>query len=53
MPEKGLYAVFSSWSWWCHLADGVPLWNPFGALLSVFLMLALIGRGIKYIRGDD
>ncbi|MFP6773796.1 MAG: hypothetical protein VCE74_15890 [Alphaproteobacteria bacterium] len=53
MIELGTNAVSSAWFWWCHIADVVLLWNPYGAFFTVGIMLTLVGVGIKRIRGDD
>ena len=53
MMELGTNFLISLWFWWCNAASGVPLWDPFGAALSVMAMLALIGMAIKRIMGED
>ena len=41
------------WICWSHAADVVPFWDPFGAMLSLAAILALIGLSIKRIMGRD
>lgn len=53
MMELGTDFLISLWFWWSHAADVVPLWNPFGAMLSLAGLLALIGLVIKRIIGKD
>ncbi len=53
MWELGTNAFVYLWSWWCQAGEGIPLWNPFGAVLSVVLLLALIGLGIKHVLGKE
>ncbi len=53
MLELGINFLVSAWSWWCRAADIVPLWNPYGALFSVVLIVGLFGFGIKLVMGED
>lgn len=53
MLELGMKLIASTWFWWCHAADAVPLWNPFGAFFSVVLMVGLFGFCIKKIMGEE
>ncbi|MBT6427591.1 MAG: hypothetical protein HOK30_08015 [Rhodospirillaceae bacterium] len=53
MLELGTNALKYTWFWWCHVADVIPLWNPFGAFFSVMVMVALFGMAIKHIKGKD
>ncbi|MDE0940960.1 MAG: hypothetical protein OSB58_00815 [Alphaproteobacteria bacterium] len=53
MFDLGINFVHALWFWWCHIADVVPLWNPFGAFFSLLIMLTCIGFGIKKVMGDD
>jgi hypothetical protein len=49
----GLEFLASTWLWWCLAADVVPLWNPFGALFSLVLLVGLFGFCIKKIMGEE
>jgi|TARA_B110000196_G_scaffold267860_1_gene241734 hypothetical protein len=53
MMELGTYFLNFLWIWWSHAADVVPFWDPFGAMLSLAAILALIGLSIKRIMGRD
>lgn len=37
------------WSMWVGMANGVPYWDPYGAMSAVILGLALIGLGVKKV----
>ena len=53
MFDLGIKLLHGLWLWWCHIADVVPVWNPFGSFFSLLIMLAFIGLGIKKIMGGD
>ena len=46
-PSQGQY------SWWCRAADVVPLWDPYGALFSVVLMVGLCGFCVKRVMDEE
>lgn len=46
--ELGLY-MDGIWSMWVGVANGVPYWDPFGAMSTVIFGLALVGLAVKKI----
>ncbi len=46
--QLGLY-MDGLWSLWVSLANGVPYWDPYGAMSTVILGLALIGLAVKKV----
>ncbi|HJM94210.1 MAG: hypothetical protein QGG19_21390 [Alphaproteobacteria bacterium] len=53
MFELGMNFLASIWLWWCRATDVVKLWNPFGALFSLVLMVGLFGYCVKKIMGAE
>ncbi len=53
MFELGMNSLASTWFWWPRAANMVPLWNPFGALFSLVLMVGLFGYCVKKIMGAE
>ena len=44
--ELGLY-LDHIWSMWIDIANGVPYWDPYGAVTAVFLGLTGVGLVVK------
>ena len=51
--ELGINFLAATWAWWCRAADVVPLWDPYGALFSVVLMVGLCGFCVKRVMDEE
>lgn len=46
--EFSLY-IDGIWNLWAGMASGIPFWDPYGAMSTVILGLALVGVLVKKV----